>query len=282
MITPAQEDPIYDAPAYANYLIATSGSPFKLKIKQGWNVRFLNLPVGTAYSFEETNIPDGYIFVKAEVGGTRWIANMVDGTDQGSATVMTSLPVNNSGSNSDTSISGTIEYANARYKTTFTNKSVTVPVKVLKTAQDGTTPLPDAVFSLYGENGYESDPKHPISTGLTSGTDGLVDLGKLSVGKYYLEENNAPPGYVASADPVVITVTGTGVTYVQSGNNLSLSGAGVSYDPATETYTLTVTNNAGYELPSTGGSGLTVLYALGGILTLGAGAILLWRRRRRT
>lgn len=27
VITPAQENPIYDAPAYANYLVATSGNP---------------------------------------------------------------------------------------------------------------------------------------------------------------------------------------------------------------------------------------------------------------
>jgi len=244
-------------------------------------VRFLNLPNGTAYSFEEVNVPSGYDFVKAEVGGTRWIANMVDGTDEGSAITMSSLPSNLSGDNTDTEISGTIEYANARYKTTYTNKTVTTPVKILKTAQNGTSPLQGAVFELYKESGYTADPKQAAKVNLTSDENGMIDLGKLSLGKYYLVETAAPPGYVRMADPVVITVAGTGVTYTQSGNNLSLSGSGVSHDPSTNTYTLTVTNNAGYELPSTGGLGTVFLYALGGILTLGAGALLLWRRRKR-
>ena len=80
-----------------------------LKIKQGWNVRFLNLPIGTTYSFEEINIPDGYSFDKAEVSGTRWIANMVNGEDEGKEETMTNLPSNTGGTN--TVISGTIDYA---------------------------------------------------------------------------------------------------------------------------------------------------------------------------
>ena len=40
-----------------------------------------------------------------------------------------------------------------------------------------------------------------------------------------------------------------------------------------------ILNNAGYELPSTGGPGTTTIYLLGSILILGAG-VLLWRRRR--
>jgi uncharacterized surface anchored protein len=249
-----------------------------LKIKQGWNVRFLNLPNGTAYSFEEVNVPAGYSFVKAEVGGTRWISNMVDGADLGAAQAMTSLPSNLSGNNGNTGITGTVEYANARYKTTYTNRTVTRQVKILKTTQDGTTPLPNAVFSLYGESGYHAAPKQAVKTALTSGGDGSIDLGKLSFGTYYLVETAAPPGYIAFSDPVVITVGDSGVSYTQEGNSLSVSGGGVDYDPATETYTLTVTNNTGYVLPSTGGPGITLIYVLGGILTFAAMALLLWRR----
>ncbi|MBQ9662328.1 MAG: VWA domain-containing protein [Oscillospiraceae bacterium] len=269
----------YGGSAYANYLIATSGNQFTLKIKQGWNVRFLNLPIGTTYSFEETSIPDGYDFVKAEVSGTRWIANMVDGTDQGSEQTMTSLPANNSADNSNTGISGTIDFANARYNTTYTNKTIPVPVKILKTSQDGTTPLKDAVFTLHTENGYKADPKQAAKTDLTSGADGIIDLGNLSFGMYYLVETAAPAGYIPLSEPVEITVTSSGVTYNQSDSSLSHSGGGVKRDETTGAYTLIVTNNAGYELPSTGGPGTRLFTILGSILILGAG-VLLWRRRR--
>ena len=279
VITPAQESSAFSGPEYANYLVAISEQEVTLKVKQGWNVRFLNLPIGTTYSFEETNIPEDYNFVKAEVGGTRWIANMVDGTDQGQAVTMTDLPSNTSGINSDTDISGTIDFANARYSTTYTNKTLTQHVNILKTTQDGTTPLSDAVFSLYTESGYAADPKQAAKTGLTSGEDGMIDLGVLACGKYYLVETSAPAGYIPLSDPVEITVTGTGVTYNQSDSSLSQSGDGINYNQEKEVYTLTVTNNAGYELPSTGGSGTRRFYFFGSVLILGA-AILFWGRRR--
>ncbi|MBR1781573.1 MAG: LPXTG cell wall anchor domain-containing protein, partial [Oscillospiraceae bacterium] len=44
---------------------------------------------------------------------------------------------------------------------------------------------------------------------------------------------------------------------------------------------VTITNEPGYELPASGGVGTTALYAIGGLLTAGAGAALLLRRRKR-
>ncbi len=280
VITPAQENAeLFSGAEYANYLVAISGQEVTLKIKQGWNVRFLNLPIGTTYSFEETNIPGGYDFVKAEVSGTRWIANMVDGTDQGSAQTMSSLPSNTSGNNGNTGISGTIDFANARYSTTYTNKTKTIPVNILKTSQDGVTPLQGAVFSLYTTSGYTADPKQAAKTDLTSDTDGKIDLGKLAYGTYYLVETSAPAGYIMLSEPVVITVNASGVTYNQSGSSQSMSNEGVIHQKETDPYTLIVTNSAGYELPSTGGPGTRAYTILGSILILGAG-VLLWRRRR--
>jgi LPXTG-motif cell wall-anchored protein len=279
VITPAQENEQFIGDAYANCLVAISGQPMTQKIKQGWNVRFLNLPIGTTYSFEETNIPDGYIFVKAEVGGTRWIANMVNGEDKGHEEQMSGLPSKTSADNNGTGISGTIDFANACYSTTYRNKALTQWVNILKTSQNGTTPLPGAVFSLYTESGYADDPKQASKTGLTSGAGGKIDLGSLAYGKYYLVETSAPAGYILLSAPVVITVAASGVTYTQEGSTLPLNGNGISHVEGTDLYTLTVTNNAGVELPNTGGTGTRLLTLLGGILILGAGA-LLWRRRR--
>ena len=44
-------------------------------------------------------------------------------------------------------------------------------------------------------------------------------------------------------------------------------------------YELTVENNAGAELPSTGGIGTTVFYVLGGLLVVCAGVLLITKRR---
>ena len=41
----------------------------------------------------------------------------------------------------------------------------------------------------------------------------------------------------------------------------------------------TVTNNSGTELPSTGGIGTTIFYIIGAILVIGAGVVLVTRRR---
>ena len=282
VITPKDENSeLFSGPEFSNFLVAISGQQMTLKIKQGWNVRFLNLPVGTTYSFEETNIPDGYNFVKTEVSGTRWIANMVDGTDKGSVQTMSSLPANNSGKNDNTDISGTIEYANARYNTTYTNRTLTQYVKIRKTSQDGNTPLPGAVFSLYTERGYNADPKTASKTDLISDENGQIDLGILAHGKYYLVETSAPDGYIPLSSPVEITVTATGVTYKQSDNHLSLDGKGVIHQNETDLYTLIVTNNAGYELPSTGSRGTNLIYLFGIMLTGLAGAGLVMRKRRR-
>ena len=42
---------------------------------------------------------------------------------------------------------------------------------------------------------------------------------------------------------------------------------------------LTAKNSSGNELPSTGGIGTTLFYVLGGLMVVGAGAVLIARRR---
>ena len=56
-----------------------------------------------------------------------------------------------------------------------------------------------------------------------------------------------------------------------------------TYDHTNDTTDASVTykmvNSAGYELPATGGIGTTIFYAIGTILVLGAGILLVTRRR---
>ena len=97
---------------------------------------------------------------------------------------------------------------------------------------------------------YVSD----ATTGVVPSFTGLVD------GTYTLIESQVPAGYNKAADS-----TFTIAAHDYEGTNLQL--------------TSTVVNNAGAELPSTGGIGTTIFYVVGGLLAVGAAIILVSRRK---
>ena len=267
----------YSGSEYDNYLIATSEQTFTLKIKENWNVRFLNLPIGTTYEFEEVNIPAKYSFVSATVSGTVWPKGSATGP--AAAIDSSELPTNDGSSAGDTSIEGTIELANARYRTTYTNKTLTQKIDIMKTRQNATTPLEGAEFILYTKDGYEADPKISLRSGLVSGADGIIELGELAVGEYRLVETKAPRGFILLTEPIEITVNADRtVTYSQPGHATGASGSGVSGD-VENGYQLVIINDEGAALPNTGGPGTAIFTVLGLMLTAGAGVVL-WRRRR--
>ena len=73
--------------------------------------------------------------------------------------------------------------------------------------------------------------------------------------KYTLVETEAPAGYNKLDAPVAVTV-GTQNSFVAE-----------------------VGNNAGTVLPSTGGIGTTIFYTIGAVLVLGAGVLMVTKRR---
>ena len=85
--------------------------------------------------------------------------------------------------------------------------------------------------------------------------DGLED------GTYELIEVEAPSGYNLVTEPIEVTI------------------AGNPADTTTLQVTATVENNSGTQLPSTGGIGTTIFYVIGAILVIGAGVLLVTRRR---
>lgn len=56
---------------YTGYFYATNGAELTMKIKAGWNVRFLNVYHDTTFSFEETGMPGNYEF-KEVAGSTKF------------------------------------------------------------------------------------------------------------------------------------------------------------------------------------------------------------------
>ena len=95
----------------------------------------------------------------------------------------------------------------------------------------------------------------------TTGTDGnVIAFTGLGKGKYTLVENTVPAGYNPAADEEF---------EVKADNFESLN----------LELTADVINNKGAELPSTGGIGTTIFYIIGAILVVGAGVVLVTRRR---
>ena len=184
-------------------------------------------------------------------------------------------------------MSGTIAEANVLYSVKYTNKPPKKEIRILKTDQAGSTPLEDAEFSLYGSDYYDTEGNvNPEAQALESNkkTDqnGILDLGQYTYGTYYLVEEKAPEGYIKIDTPIKIVLSSS-PAYEQNGSSLSMSGNGIT--PLKDDnqkvigYQFIVTNNAGYELPSTGGIGTTIFYVIGTILVIGAGVLLVTKKR---
>ena len=259
-----------------------------------------NIPVGTHYEVEETSMPLGWKQVS-----------------------IVAMNKNENENESYTVDPDQVIYGNKADYVTITNTVPSFDINILKTSEDGRQPLGGAHFKLYGADYYVTDKNGnkelnedltPIAGDLVSDTQtGLIPLGQLGGGEYYLVEVSPPAGYLLAPEPIHIIVSDASgqtksydevpttrpiyVTYTQTGNSLSSNNEGVAITAKVLTnesdqpmvdkdgnpvysysYTLTVTNSAGYELPSTGGHGTRLYAVLGTVLT--AGLVLpLWKRR---
>lgn len=129
------------------------------------------------------------------------------------------------------------------------------------------------------------ESKHPSKTqeNLTVGTDTAANakftFSGLDDGYYRLVETTTPNGYNTIAD-IYFTITAThtveGLQSLAGGNS-----SGFTLTPTKSDATLTgdVMNQAGTELPSTGGIGTTIFYVVGGVMVAGAAIFLLTKRR---
>lgn len=140
---------------------------------------------------------------------------------------------------------------------------------------DKTKALAGAEFELYdaAENGnriyvrVDDNGSYTVTATenavkIVSGTDGKFIIKGLKQGTiYYLQETKAPNGYTLPKARIAVEPNQkTDLTKVI-------------------TNTGDVTNTKGTTLPSTGGMGTTIFYALGAALAIGAGVILVTRKR---
>lgn len=113
---------------------------------------------------------------------------------------------------------------------------------------------------------------------LTSGEGGKFSLAGLDDGTYFIEEITPLPGY-NSIDPVEIKINGN-TNNGQSGNGATSELTSVKFTVGKTTAdAITIVNNAGTTLPSTGGMGTTVFYVVGGGLMAVAVVLLVTKKR---
>ena len=103
------------------------------------------------------------------------------------------------------------------------------------------------------------------ATKVTTKADGTAEFTGLEDGTYYLREIKAPAGYSLLDHDVEITVAGT-----QDKDKGKMVGVTVEEK---------IVNVPGKLLPKTGGTGTTILYIVGGILVVGAGILLITKKR---
>jgi LPXTG-motif cell wall-anchored protein len=139
------------------------------------------------------------------------------------------------------------------------------------------------------------DPVPVTMVGETN-EDGTISFAQLAAGTYTLSETKVPAGYNKAEDitftidwaaPTVDTehplTTATECTWTKNTTNTNNNNdSGITLVTEGEhkgEFTITLVNHKGKELPSTGGIGTTIFYVVGAILVIGAGVILITRRR---
>ena len=166
------------------------------------------------------------------------------------------------------------------YETTWDEtKTYTYKVDVVKTDGDNKV-LDGAEFKLYdAKTGGNEIPLVKVSNGVyrfakdgEQAVDTITTVnGQLEIKGfdantiYWLEETKAPEGYNKLAGRVEIAVKDANIDATVSGGIWQSGG-------------VHIINNTGSELPSTGGIGTAIFYALGGALVLGA-IVFLSRKR---
>lgn len=111
----------------------------------------------------------------------------------------------------------------------------------------------------------------------TVGNDGVLRFEGLSAGTYTITEIKAPDGYNLLKDPITVTI---GFTVPEApSTECTWTYTGTDIVNGTNTNHVTVINQSGSELPSTGGMGTTLFYIVGGILVLAAVVLLVTKKR---
>ncbi len=138
--------------------------------------------------------------------------------------------------------------------------------------------LSGAAFTLYKK---DANGTYQVVKATTAGDATSFTFNDLGEGDYKIEETTTPAGY-NTIKPVEFTIS---ATYSDDGSSVTkLSGgtlSGDSFASSSDNKTLAanVINNAGTDLPSTGGIGTTIFYVVGSVMIFGAAVLLITKKR---
>lgn len=126
------------------------------------------------------------------------------------------------------------------------------------------------VYAKFDANNYLTEwvDAQSQATELETDEKGHIYAYGLDADTYILTETETLPGYNLLADTITVTINENGlVTYKYSSSSVDAGDK------------ITIENETGTELPSTGGMGTTLIYIAGAVLVIGAGVLLVVRRR---
>lgn len=264
-------------------LTFTDGS-VAVKFKRGETKK--NLTVNTDYTLTTSGLTDGCTF---HVVFTQEFCNTLEAGDQiivtYSATLNEKAVIAGKGNKNET----WLKYGNSNETNHDTTTTKTFKLPVLKyTMKNGTeTALAGAIFTLSktadgapiklvsdGNDATAGDIYRVAKTGdantvteVTTPDSGKFTIKGLDADTYYLTETKQPDGYNKLSAPIKVVIAEDGSITV---NNQTPSVTEVK-----------VENKTGSLLPSTGGSGTTLIYILGAILVLGSSVVLITKKRMR-
>ena len=260
-----------DGTTYMYSGLSETDPKYTVKAGEANKLTFKNLPAGTYVVTEGSVSETGYEIITTY---------QVNGTTVETATVQVER-----NQSENVVINNEYQYLSA-------------DLTILKVDANGmTTPLKGAIFTIrpIDETSSSLSEIGESITGQTTGTDnietgedGKAEFTELANGYYIVKETKTPAGYIqidegyffiriVAGQVQLIERDGTGWKVRENSDKLIFTAADEDESlPAT----IKVGNTRGAALPNTGGSGTTVLYLLGIMLTAFAGVGQLMRKRK--
>lgn len=243
----------------------------------------------TDYSVETTNLESTNPKCTFHVNFIPTFCDSLEANDTITVTYSATLNANAViGNDANTNTNKTLlSYGDSQKTTEVTTNTKTFEMHVFKFYKDKKnsdkeTGLADAVFTL----SKKSDGTEPIKltktnensniykvnnngtiADITTPGDGKFTIQGLGAGTYYLTEIKQPDGYNKLAKSVKVEIAVNGAITV---DGKLITGV----DKLVK-----VENKTGTVLPSTGGTGTTMIYLVGAVLVLGSGVVLVTKRR---